>query len=55
MSVLVEALTVIVRRLTLDVSWPGGTDAYLAAVYADSPARLACADGNLTSVSSTWS
>jgi hypothetical protein len=52
MSILVESLTVIVRRLTLDVTWPGGTDAYLtAALSADSLANLACADDTLTGVS----
>jgi hypothetical protein len=52
MSVLVEALAVIVRRVTLDMSWPGGTDAYIAAALAaESPARLACADDELTAVS----
>jgi hypothetical protein len=51
-SVLVEALSVVVRRLTLDVSYPGGTDAYLA--RAANPcwkARFAIADEALTCVS----
>ena len=45
-------LSVVVRRVTLDIRYPGGTDAYLEAALAeDSPARLACADDELTSVS----
>ncbi|MGH7618090.1 MAG: hypothetical protein ACREPM_12750, partial [Gemmatimonadaceae bacterium] len=52
MSVLVEAHTVIVRRLTLDALWPAGTEAYLAAAVSEhSPARLACADEKITAVS----
>src|SRR5947209_2270005 len=52
MSVLVEALTVIVSRPTLDAAWPGGTDASLAAAACDaSRARLTCADDHITAVS----
>ena len=52
MSVLVEALSVVVRRVTLDINYPGGSDAYIKAATAeDSRARLACADDELTSVS----
>ena len=41
-----------IRRVTLNVSYPGGADAYLEAAAAEeSPARLACADDELTSVS----
>ena len=52
MSVLVEDLTVIVRRVTIDANWPGGTHAYLAAAVVEgSSARLTCADDLLTAVS----
>jgi hypothetical protein len=52
MSILIESLTVVVRRVTLDATWPGGTDAYLAAALSgDSRALLACADDKLTAVS----
>jgi hypothetical protein len=52
MSVLVESHSIIVRRRTLDERWPGGADAYLtAAVSAEPPANVACADDDLTSVS----
>jgi hypothetical protein len=51
MSVLVEALAVIVRRATLDLSYPGGADQYLLdAIEAKCPPRLACTDSDLTSV-----
>lgn len=52
MSVLVEALSVIVARSALDSKLPGGADAYLAAARApESPARFAVTDEELTSVS----
>jgi hypothetical protein len=52
MSILVESRTVIVRRLTLNASWPGGTDAYLtASLSPDSLTSLACADDTLAAVS----
>jgi hypothetical protein len=55
MAVLVEALSLIVPRHVLDVSWPGGTDAYLAELGSlPTPPRFACADDRLTSVS-FWS
>jgi hypothetical protein len=51
-SVLVEALSVIVPRRVLDVSFPGGVDAYLAAAGEPSTeARYVCADEQLTCVS----
>jgi hypothetical protein len=52
MSVLVEPISIIVRRRALDHHWPGGADAYLAAaISAEPPASVACADDDLTSVS----
>ena len=30
MSVLVEALTIVVRRITLDLAYPGGHEAWIA-------------------------
>ena len=52
MSVLVEALSVVIRRVTLDAYYPGGTDSYLQLANSEaSSARLACADEELTSVS----
>lgn len=52
MSVLVEALTLLVPRHVLDAKFPGGTGAYLTAMRApDCPARMVCADAHLTSVS----
>jgi hypothetical protein len=52
MSVLVEALSLIVPRSVLDVSYPGGTDAFLKQML-ETPARCrcACADDRLVSVS----
>jgi len=52
MSILIESLTVVVRRGTLDATWPGGTDAYLADAFSrGSRALLACADDELTAIS----
>jgi hypothetical protein len=52
MSIFVESLTVVVRRLTLDVSWSGGADAYLTtALSQGSLASLVCTDDELTAVS----
>ena len=52
MSVLVEALSVVTRRSTLDDYYPGGTDSYLQLANSEaSSARLACVDEELTSVS----
>lgn len=52
MSVLVEALSVVVARSSLDAKFPGGAEAYLAAARApESPGRFAVADDDLTSVS----
>src|SRR5689334_19092901 len=51
MSVLVEALSVVIRRSTLDDYYPGGTDSYLQLANSEaSSARLACVDEELTSV-----
>jgi len=52
MSVLVEALSLIVPRSVLDVSYPGGTDAFLKQMQ-ETPGRCrcACADDKLVSVS----
>lgn len=52
MSVLIEALSLVVRRITLDVSYPGGADGFLEAMCAaDCPARRLCSDDKLVSVS----
>ena len=32
MSVLIEALSLVVPRITLDATWPGGADAFLEAM-----------------------
>ncbi|CAN5490203.1 hypothetical protein BH09GEM1_BH09GEM1_10970 [soil metagenome] len=43
LSVLVEALTLVVQRLPLDIVYPGGTDAFLQAARAlDAPPRFIC-------------
>ena len=52
MSVLVEALSLIVPRKVLDISYPGGTEAFVQKmVAAPSPCRCACSDDMLVSVS----
>ncbi len=52
MSVLVEALSLIVPRIVLDVSYPGGTDAFMNKMCEpDQPCRRICADDELVSVS----
>jgi hypothetical protein len=52
MSVLVEALSLIIPRTVLDVSYPGGTDAFMRKMCEpDIPERRACADAKLVSVS----
>ena len=52
MSVLIEALSLVIQRITLDLSWPGGADAFLEAMCApDCPARRLCSDDKLVSVS----
>jgi hypothetical protein len=43
MSVLIEALTLVVRKITLEISYPGGADAFLdATLKLDAPPRYAC-------------
>ena len=52
MSVLIEALSLVIQRITLDLSWPGGADAFLEAMCApECPARRLCSDDKLVSVS----
>ena len=52
MSVLVEALSLVVARKVLDVSYPGGTDAFLKWMSEPHvPCRCCCADENLVSAS----
>jgi hypothetical protein len=46
MSVLCEAISVIVPRDVLERLWPGGVEAYAASI----PNRTFCADGRLTRV-----
>ena len=53
MSVLVEAVTLVVRRPSLDLAYPGGAEAFLQATRRlTNPPRFACAiDPNLVNVS----
>ena len=52
MSVLVEALSLVVPRLTLDVSYPGGADRFIESLESsENPARFVVADDDLVSVS----
>lgn len=53
MSVLIEALTLVVPKQVLDVSYPGGTDAYLQALLGlENPPRFVChGDAHLVNVS----
>ncbi|CAN5308847.1 hypothetical protein BH09GEM1_BH09GEM1_18540 [soil metagenome] len=52
MSVLVEALSLIIPRTVLDVSYPGGTDAFMRKMCdPDIPSLLVSADDELVSVS----
>lgn len=52
MSVLIEALTLVVPRLSLDVSYPGGAEGFIArASRKDAGARHVCADDALVAVS----
>jgi len=52
MSVLVEPLGLIVPRMVLDISYPGGADAFIRELSeAGAPCRRICADEQLVSVS----
>lgn len=52
MSVLVEALSLVIPRINLDISYPGGADAFLEAMCApECPSRHVCTDDALVSVS----
>ncbi len=52
MSVLVEALSLVIPRTVLDASYPGGTETFMLDMCEpDIPARLVCADDQLVSVS----
>lgn len=52
MSVLVEALCLVIPRRALDVSWPGGADAFLRAMCAEGcPSRRVMSDASLESIS----
>ena len=52
MSVLVEALSLVIPRTILDASYPGGTETFMLDMCEpDIPARLVCADDQLVSVS----
>ena len=52
MSVLVEALSLVIPRTVLDASYPGGTETFMLDMCEpDVPARLICADDQLVSVS----
>ena len=52
MSVLVEALTIVVRRITLDLAYPGGHEAWIARHQTyTAPARYVSVDDHLVGVS----
>jgi hypothetical protein len=52
LSVLVEALSLIIPRKVLDLSYPGGTDAFMRRMCdPEVPSRRVCADDQLVSVS----
>lgn len=52
MAIVVEALTLIIRRLTLDLQYPGGSEKYLEELGDPSfNARWICADEDLTAAS----
>jgi hypothetical protein len=52
MAVLVEALCLVVPRTVLDISYPGGADAFMTRMCDPAvPCRLVCADERLVSVS----
>lgn len=51
MSVLIEAICLVVPRQVLDVSFPGGTDAFLEECAANESVRYAIADAHLVAVS----
>ncbi|HEY5021203.1 MAG TPA: hypothetical protein VII30_01820, partial [Gemmatimonadaceae bacterium] len=52
MSVLVEALSLIVLRKVLDTNYPGGTDAFMERMREPrARCRLVCADEQLVSLS----
>ncbi|HEX5581066.1 MAG TPA: hypothetical protein VFX39_05770, partial [Gemmatimonadaceae bacterium] len=51
MSTLVEAVSVVIPRHVLDVSYPGGCDAYLEGARRTRGVRFVVADARLTSVS----
>jgi hypothetical protein len=53
LSVLIEAVSLVVPVITLDATWPGGVSAFTRDVMSEprSLARHVCADGALVSVS----
>ena len=51
MAVVIEAICLVVPRHVLDVSFPGGTDAFLEEAAANESVRYAIADAHLTAVS----
>lgn len=52
MAVLIEALSLVIPRIALDISWPGGSDAFLHAMCEpDCLSRRVCADDTLASIS----
>lgn len=52
MSVLVEALSLIIPRIVLDISYPGGADSFFETMLTvPLPCRHACSDDKLVSVS----
>ncbi len=52
MSVLIEAMSLVIPRTRLEERFPGGTEGFLAGLKQQaSPCRYACADNYLVSVS----
>ena len=53
MAVLIEAITLVIPKLVLDLSWPGGSDAFLdGTLKLDRPPRFVCdGDPHLANVS----
>jgi len=51
MSVLIEACCLVVKQLSVDLAFPGGTDAFTARAQSLDPVRYVVSDGHLVAVS----
>jgi len=51
MSVLIEACCLVVKQLSVDLAFPGGTDAFTARAQSLDPVRYVVSDGHLIAVS----